>query len=111
MLAAGHFARATGDPLAPHFQGAHGAAVVLAPRPTSVRLLALGEDATAITPTALAAAYRRLGLRTGRVALAPILAGMEDAVEYGTAQRARVAGCKVAGKTGSVISSDGAHLA
>jgi cell division protein FtsI/penicillin-binding protein 2 len=32
----------------------------------------------------------------------PILAGMEGAVEFGTAQLARVSSAKMAGKTGSV---------
>jgi cell division protein FtsI/penicillin-binding protein 2 len=36
---------------------------------------------------------------------------MEDAVEFGTAQRARVPGLKVAGKTGTVRAADGTHLA
>jgi len=40
-----------------------------------------------------------------------ILDGMEDAVEYGTAQLARLEGIKVAGKTGSIRTADGARLA
>ena len=40
-----------------------------------------------------------------------VLAGMADAVEFGTAQRARVTGLKVAGKTGSVRTPTGVHLA
>jgi cell division protein FtsI/penicillin-binding protein 2 len=39
------------------------------------------------------------------------MSGLEDAVEYGTAQRAHSAGWKVAGKTGSVLAAGGAHLA
>jgi cell division protein FtsI/penicillin-binding protein 2 len=52
-------------------------------------------------------AYRRLA--SGAMPL--VISGLEDAVEYGTAQRARIAGCKVAGKTGTVLAQDGAHLA
>jgi cell division protein FtsI/penicillin-binding protein 2 len=40
-----------------------------------------------------------------------VLAGMADAVEFGTAQRAQVQGLKVAGKTGSVRTPSGMHLA
>ena len=36
---------------------------------------------------------------------------MADAVEYGTAQRAKVPGLKVAGKTGSVRTPAGAYVA
>jgi cell division protein FtsI/penicillin-binding protein 2 len=80
-------------------------------RTTDVRLIALGEDGVATTVKGLLAAYRRLALRSSRPMLAPVLAGMEDAVEYGTAQRARAATWKVAGKTGSVVSAEGAHVA
>jgi len=76
-------------------------------RPADTRLLALGEDGVLATASALAAAYRRLALGAPEL----VLAGMEDAVEYGTAQRARVQWWKVAGKTGSVVSAEGAHLA
>ena len=81
------------------------------PRPRDPRLLALGEDGILVTLAALAEMYRRFALRANRAALAPIVGGMEDAVEYGTAQRARVPGLRVAGKTGSVVSPDGAHRA
>ncbi|HXK03827.1 MAG TPA: penicillin-binding transpeptidase domain-containing protein [Verrucomicrobiae bacterium] len=80
-------------------------------RPADTRLLALGEDGVQVTANGLAAAYRRLALRAARPVLAPILAGLEDAVEYGTAQRAAIPAVKVAGKTGSVVAPDGAHLA
>jgi len=78
---------------------------------TDVRLLALGEEGVLVTASMLAGIYRRLALRCGRAALAPILAGMEDAVEYGTAQQAKIPNVKVAGKTGSVLAADGAHIA
>lgn len=76
-----------------------------------VRLQALGEDGVLVTAAGLAAAYRRLALNMGRPAMAPILGGLEDAVAYGTAQRGHVDGLAVAGKTGSVVAPDGAHLA
>ena len=75
------------------------------------RLLALGEAGVLVTPAALAMSYTRLAGSTGRAWMAPVLGGMEDAVEFGTGQRARVAGVKAAGKTGSVRAFDGAHLA
>lgn len=74
-------------------------------------LLALGEEGILVTARQLAAAYRTVALQPARPEMQPILAGMEGAVEYGTAQRAQVAGVKVAGKTGSVIAKDGAPIA
>ena len=73
----------------------------------AIRLQALGEDGVAMTVAELAEAYRTLA--TGSPSA--VLAGLEGAVEYGTAQRARVAGVKVAGKTGSVRTASGARLA
>ena len=55
--------------------------------------------------------YRSLALSSGRPEMLPILEGMEDAVEYGTAQLARLDGIKVAGKTGSIRTADGARTA
>ena len=75
--------------------------------PRDVRLQALGVAGILVNASGLAMAYRRLS--SG--APAPVIEGLEDAVEYGTAQRARIAGCKVAGKTGSVVAADGARLA
>ena len=65
--------------------------------PAPLALQALGEEGVVATPATLAAAYARLAGR----ASAAVKAGMEDAVAYGTAQRARVAGLAIAGKTGS----------
>ena len=66
-------------------------------RPAPVALQSLGEDGVIATPATLAAAYARLAAR-----IAPaVQSGMEDAVAYGTAQRAQVAGLALAGKTGS----------
>ncbi len=57
---------------------------------------ALGDDGIA-TPASLAAAYLRLAAR----AVPSVMAGMTDAVSYGTAQRAQVPGLTIAGKTGT----------
>jgi cell division protein FtsI/penicillin-binding protein 2 len=70
-------------------------------------LQSLGEDGVLVTPAALAMAYCRLAARTAPA----VLAGMADAVEFGTAQRAQVTGLRVAGKTGSVRTPAGIYLA
>ena len=70
-------------------------------------LQSLGEDGVLVTPASLAMAYCRLASR----AAPAVLAGMADAVEFGTAQRAQVTGLKVAGKTGSVRTAAGVYLA
>lgn len=80
-------------------------------RRVDVRLLALGEEGILTSAAELASAYRVLALQAGRAEMQSIVAGMEGAVEYGTAQRARVAGVQVAGKTGSVIAASGAPIA
>jgi cell division protein FtsI/penicillin-binding protein 2 len=67
----------------------------------------LGEDGVLVTPASLALAYCRLISR----AHPAVLAGMTGAVEFGTAQRARVAGLNICGKTGSVRTPEGAALA
>lgn len=66
-------------------------------QPAPVSLQVLGEEGVIATPATLAAAYARLAT----CAANPILAGMKDAVAYGTAQRAQIPGLAVAGKTGS----------
>lgn len=70
-------------------------------------LQALGEDGVLVTAASLALAYCRLASR----AAPAVLAGMADAVSFGTAQRAQVAGLKVSGKTGSVRTTAGVYLA
>ncbi len=70
-------------------------------------LQALGEDGVLATPASLALAYLRLANLAGD----PVRAGLSDAVEIGTAQRARVAGMRVAGKTGSARSASGMYVA
>jgi len=61
------------------------------------QLQALGEERVLVTTSGMASACRLLA---GNAAGA-VIDGLEDAVEFGTAQRARIAGLKVAGKTGS----------
>lgn len=75
------------------------------------QLQALGEEGAYVTPLELLAAYRRLALRAADPKFAPVLEGMEGAVEFGTAQNASLRRIKVAGKTGSVRMSSGAHAA
>jgi penicillin-binding protein A len=65
------------------------------------QLQALGEDGVSATALGLAAAYLRLSTTLAQPQFGAILRGMEDAVEFGTAQKAAVSGVKVAGKTGS----------
>jgi penicillin-binding protein 2 len=75
------------------------------------RLQALGEEGVLVTAAELAMGYRSLALGAGEPEMAPIVEGLEDAVEYGTAQLARVEGMPVAGKTGSLRTADGARVA
>jgi peptidoglycan glycosyltransferase len=71
------------------------------------QLQSIGEGGVLVTPAGMALAYRRLALS----APDSIRAGLQLAVEFGTAQRARVTGVSVAGKTGSVRAGDGAMYA
>jgi stage II sporulation protein D len=73
----------------------------------ATRLQALGEDGIQVTLEELAAAYAGLATATDPA----IRGGLEDAVAYGTAQRAAVAGVTVAGKTGSVRTAAGSRIA
>lgn len=95
--------------LAPGWE-ATGRADSAPPGPAS-ELQALGESGVSITPLELLAAYRRLAVRAGEPLLAPIIEGLEDAVEFGTAQAARMDRVRVAGKTGSVRTPAGARIA
>jgi cell division protein FtsI/penicillin-binding protein 2 len=70
------------------------------------RLQALGEEDVLITVAELAMAYRLLALKP----VPQILAGLEGAVEYGTAQYAQVAGVKAAGKTGTSVTTAGERI-
>lgn len=71
------------------------------------QLQALGERRVTVTAAGLAMAYRGLALGGA----GPVIEGLEDAVEYGTGQRARVAGLAVAGKTGSLRTESGKLVA
>ena len=71
------------------------------------QLQALGERRIAVTAAGLAVAYRSLAL----AAPPAILEGLEDAVAYGTAQRAAVENLAVAGKTGSLRTQSGKLVA
>lgn len=64
---------------------------------------AIGQWEMECTPAELAAAYRRLALfrRTAGVRYEPLWSGIEGAAEFGTAQLAKPAGLRVAGKTGT----------
>jgi peptidoglycan glycosyltransferase len=77
----------------------------------AVRLQAIGEAGILVTPLELALAYRTLAMESGSTEMLPVLAGLEGAVEFGTAQRARIAGATVAGKTGSTRSASGDFIA
>jgi len=73
----------------------------------AAQLQAIGEADVLVTVAGMAMAYRRLAVDGPEV----VRAGLEDAVEFGTAQQAAVKGVRVAGKTGSVRASDGSHIA
>jgi cell division protein FtsI/penicillin-binding protein 2 len=77
--------------------------------PDARRLQAIGEERVLVTPLGLLMAYQRLASLAARPDMAPILEGLEGAVEYGTAQLAQVPGLSIAGKTGSVMTKAGAH--
>ncbi len=74
----------------------------------AIRLQALGEQGVLVTVTELALAYRSLARS---VTPPEIRTGLEGAVEFGTAQNAGVAGVKVAGKTGTALTSAGETIA
>ena len=69
------------------------------------QLQAIGEARVMVTPLGLLMAYSRLAAHAAE----PILEGLEGAVDYGTAQLARLPNVKVAGKTGTVLTSPGAR--
>ena len=79
--------------------------------PEANQMQALGEEPLLITAAEMAAGYRTLALSRGRPEMAPVIEGLEGAVEYGTAQLAHLDGVKVAGKTGSVRMGSGARIA
>ena len=69
------------------------------------QLQALGEADILVTPLGLAHAYRQLALRltstNAATGMDRILAGLEEAVEFGTGHEAQIKGARLAGKTGS----------
>jgi penicillin-binding protein A len=77
----------------------------------SQRVQALGEGSVLASALELALAYRQLAMSGGQPGMQLITAGLEGAVEFGTAQNARVAGVTVAGKTGSAATAEGARVA
>ena len=74
-------------------------------------LQALGEEGIQITALELLSAYRRLAKLASEKVVAPILEGLEGAVEFGTAQAARLNDIRVAGKTGTVRTAYNGHAA
>lgn len=72
----------------------------------AARLQALGEAGVLATPADLAGAYRWLS----RNAPPSVLAGLEGAVEFGTARLAAIRGAAIAGKTGTVLTAAGNRM-
>ena len=101
------FASRTGLIAGPEAHGTVAAATTL----DTVRLQAIGEAGILVTPLELALAYRNLAIESGTSEMLPVLAGLEGAVEFGTAQRARIAGPTIAGKTGSTRNPSGDFIA
>lgn len=66
---------------------------------------AIGQWGIECTPAELAAAYRRLALfrRTAGARYVPLWSGIAGAAEFGTAQLAKPAGLRIAGKTGTTL--------
>jgi membrane peptidoglycan carboxypeptidase len=77
--------------------------------PAGLQLKAVGEEGIEVTPIQMAAAYRQLALQSQSpdAAMKVVLAGLQSAVKYGTAQGARVDGLEVAGKTGTATAEEG----
>jgi cell division protein FtsI/penicillin-binding protein 2 len=71
-------------------------------------LQALGEEGVQVTAWEMLGAYR-LASRVRENMVAPVVEGLEGAVEFGTAQAARLEKVRVAGKTGSVRTSGNGH--
>jgi penicillin-binding protein A len=82
-----------------------------APTSDAQRVQALGESGVVTSAMELAFAYRKLAMSSSQPESQPISAGLEGAVEFGTAQNAGIAGANVAGKTGSATTAAGAHVA
>jgi cell division protein FtsI/penicillin-binding protein 2 len=76
-----------------------------------LQLQALGETFIEITPLELLLAYAAVARRSQEAVIAPIIEGLEGAVEYGSAQEAKLPHLQVAAKTGSVRDPSGVHVA
>ncbi len=79
--------------------------------PAERQLLALGHEPIAVTPLALAVAYRKLAAalrpeNSPSAALHGVLEGLADSAAYGMGRGATVEGMEIAGKTGTA--GDGA---
>jgi len=74
------------------------------PEKDAQRIQALGEDSVEITTAELA-------LKINRPPMQAIKAGLEGAVDFGTAQHAAITGVRVAGKTGSALTPSGEPIA
>jgi penicillin-binding protein 2 len=79
--------------------------------PEASELQSLGEEHIAVTPLQLLRAYGRLAQPVNEGKLDEIREGLELAVEFGTAQQARLKNIRVAGKTGTVRVKDGPQTA
>ena len=101
------FASPTGLIAGPEASGTVAAATTL----DAARLQAIGEAGILVTPLELALGYRTLAMESGATEMLPVLTGLEGAVEFGTAQRAQIAGVTVAGKTGSTRNPSGDFIA
>ena len=75
------------------------------------RLQALGEERVRVTPAGLAMGYRWLALRSAAPEMAPILEGLEDAVEYGTGATGARGGLEGGGQDRERAHSEGARVA
>jgi cell division protein FtsI/penicillin-binding protein 2 len=76
-----------------------------------LQLQALGERGVRVTALEMMLAYSRLAGLVSDPQFAPILTGLEEAVEAGTGQAAQLPQKPVAGKTGSVEVTPGLHAA
>lgn len=76
-----------------------------------LQLQALGEAGVRVTALDLTLAYRRMAMLVPDRNFAPVLEGLEGAVQFGTAQAAQLTKQSVAGKTGTVQTRRGEHLA
>jgi stage II sporulation protein D len=80
------------------------------PRPPSPltreqkQLLVLGVKGIAVSPTQMAAAYRKLFLELNKIPGDSVGQGLKDSVRFGMAHNAAVPGGEVAGKTGTTTS-------